>query len=325
MYNKFSGDDICLQQPVADSQVDIFRKTVKWKELAPLPVGRNGHAAVLLGGSVYVGGGYEGKSTDDYQYSFRLDVYNLTTNQWSSSPITTPYSWFAMTVLDDKLVTAGGRTKNDEAVKKVLVLNAGQWKDYSELTIARSCATAVGYRCMLIVVGGYAKVEGTWTVLSTTELLDTINGCWYTCNNLPSPHQQMKAVIMNNELYLLGGFDKDIIGSTQVFFASLDTLSTHQLNWQSAPNTPWCASAPVVMFNKSLLTVGGRQASDMTSQTCKVCTLNPSNSQWKHLANIPAARHFPAVVSTTDKMIVIGGMTDKNTEFSNSVWIGVFE
>ena len=92
MYNKFSDDDnICLQQPVADSQVDTFSKTVKWEELAPLPVGRSAHTAVLLGGSVYVGGGFEGRSINDYQVSYRLDVYNLTTNQWSSSPITTPY------------------------------------------------------------------------------------------------------------------------------------------------------------------------------------------------------------------------------------------
>ena len=160
MYNKFSDDDICLQQPVADSQVDIFRKTVKWKELAPLPVGRTSHTAVLLGGVVYVGVGFEGRNINDDQTSFRIDVYNLTTNQWSTSPITTPYRSFAMTVLGDKLVTAGGTTKNDEVVKKVLVLNAGQWKDYSEMTTARSCATAVGYHSMLIVVGGAIKVEG---------------------------------------------------------------------------------------------------------------------------------------------------------------------
>ena len=71
MYNKFSDDDnICLQQPAADPQVDIFKKTVKWKELAPLPVGHTAHTAVLrLGGSVYVGGGFEGRSIDDYKNS----------------------------------------------------------------------------------------------------------------------------------------------------------------------------------------------------------------------------------------------------------------
>ena len=149
---------------------------MKWKELAPLPVGYSAHSAVLLGGSVYVGGGYEGRSIDDRRDSYRLDVYNLTTNQWSSSPITTPYGDFAMTVLDDKLIVAGGTTKNDEVVKKVLVLNTGQWKDYSEMPTARHSATAVGYHSMLIVVGGSIK-KGKWTRVSTTELLDTTNGC----------------------------------------------------------------------------------------------------------------------------------------------------
>ena len=307
--------------------MDIFSKTVKWKELAPLPVCRNAHTAVLLGGVVYVGGGYEGNNVNDYQYCYRLDVYNLTTNQWSPSPITTPYDSFAMTVLDDKLVIAGGTTKNGEVVKKILVLNAGQWKDYSEMPTARCHATAVGYHSMLIVVGGGIRMEGKWTSISTTELLDTTNGCWYTCNNLPSPHRQLKAAIMNDKLYLLGGYyeDPDFKSSPRVLFASLDTLSTHQLNWQSAPNTPWYTSAPVVLYNKFLLTVGGRRPSDYTSQTREMYALNPSTGQWKHLTNIPAARSFPVAVGVADEMIVIGGLTNKNTEYSNSVWIGVFE
>ena len=141
---------------MASSQVDIFITIIKWKELAPLPVGRVGHTAVLLGGSVYVGGGFEGTAAQDYQNSYRLDVYNLTTNQWRSSPITTPYCFFAMTVLDDKLVTAGGWTKNDEVVKKVLVLNTGQWKDYSEMPTARQSATAVGYHSTYVNSGWWS-------------------------------------------------------------------------------------------------------------------------------------------------------------------------
>ena len=306
--------------------IDIFSKTIKWKELASLPVCRTVHTAVLLGGVVYVGGGLEGTSRNNKQDSYRLDVYNLTTNQWSSSPIITPYDSFAMTVLDDKLVTAGGATKNGEIVKKVLVLNAGQWEDYSEMPIARCNATAVGYHSMLIVVGGVIKVEGKWTRVSTIELLDTINGCWYTCNNLPSPHQQLKVAIMNDKLYLLGGFDKDftLATSPQVFVASLDTLSTHQLNWQSSPNTPWCGSAPVVLYNKFLLTVGGRQPSDISSQTREVYALSPSTGQWKHLTNIPAARSGPAVVGVADNIIVIGGTTN-NGKYYKTVWIGVVE
>ena len=309
---------------MADSQVNIFAKTIKWKELAPLPVGRTAHTAVLLGGSVYVGGGYEGTNSNDKQNCNRLDVYNLTTNQWSSSPITTPLSWFAMAVLDDKLVIAGGKTKNYEVVKKVLVLNTGQWEDYSEMPTARCNATAVGYHSMLIVIAGQIKVEGRWTPISTTELLDATNECWYTCNNLPFPHRQMKAVILNDQLYLLGGVDEDLKISLQVFVCSLDTLSTYQLNWQSAQDTPWGFSSPVV-YCEFLLAVGGRQPSDITSQTLEVHALNPSTGQWKYLTNIPAALSFPAAVSMDDKLIVIGGLTNKNKGYCYSAWTGVFE
>jgi len=73
------------------------------------------------------------------------------------------------------------------------------------------------------------------------------------------------------------------------------------------------------------LTVGGRQASNVTSQTCEVNSLNLPTGQWKHITNIPAARSFPAVVGVSDKIIVLGGVTDKNIEFSNTVWINVFD
>ena len=228
-----------------------------------------------------------------------------------------------MTTLLGKLVTAGGATKNEEVVKKVLVLNAGHWDDYSRMLTPRYRATAVSYHSMLIVVGGGTKVECKWTIASTTELLDTSysNGCWYSCNNLPSPHVHLQAAVMNNKLYLLGGFDEDNKLSPQVFVASLDTLSTHQLNWQSAPNTPWCRSTPVVMYDNFLLAVGGWQQ----NRTSEVCVFNPSTGQWKHLTNIPAARSAPAVVGVDDNIIIIGGVTDRKNEFSNTVWIGMFE
>ena len=292
--------------------MDIFGKAVKWKELAPLPVCRNAHTVVLLGGVIYVGAGFEGYTAKNYRGCYRVDVYNLTTNQWNPSPIAAPFRHFAMTTLNDKLVIAGGATKSNEVIKKVLILDAGQWRDFSEMPTARLSATAIGYYSMLIVVGGQGALIDKST-LSITELLDTINGCWYTCNNLPSPHQQMKVAIMNDKPYLLGGFDKDTKPSSEVFVASLNTLSTHQLNWQSVPNAPWCASASVVLYNKFLLTIGGIQSQGYTAE---VWVFVPSTGKWKYLTNIPAA------VGVAESILVIGGITNK--QYSNTVWIGMF-
>ena len=128
---------------------------MKWKELTPLPVSRTAHTAVLLHGSVYVGGGWEGRNgSDTAQDCYRVDVYNFTTNQWDPSPITTPYCLYAMTVLNDTLTIAGGHDKNEEFTNKVLVLDCRQWKHYNKMPTARVFVTAVGHQSFLITVGG---------------------------------------------------------------------------------------------------------------------------------------------------------------------------
>jgi len=166
-------------------------------------------------------------------------------------------------------------------------------------------------------------------VPAITELLDTTNGCWYTCDDLPVPHHQLKATVVNNSLYLLGGssttVDASITPSLQMFTASLDNLSSHQLKWQSFPDTPWCYSTSVVVFSKFLLTFGGRQPFDYSSQTSAVCYFNQLTGLWKQVTSIPAPRSFPAVACGADnRIIVVGGLTNPK-KLSSDTWIGVFE
>ena len=297
---------------------------ITWEEVAPLPVGLSAHAAVLLQGSVYVGGGLEGKSITDKKPSYKLHIYNICANQWSTSPIITPHCSFAMTILDDKLIIAGG-DKDDVPTNKVHILDRGVWKYYSAMPTARTDLSAVGYQSMLITVGGQIKINTKWTKLATTELLDTTNGCWYACDDLPVPHSQLKCVVVTGILYLLGGVSQGTKPSLQVFTASLGNLSSHQLKWQSLPDTPWCYSAPVALYNKFLLTVGGREPSDKASQTTEVCAFNPSTGVWRQIMNIPEPRHLPGTVCTTsNQLIVLGGLT-RQGQYSTNSWIGICE
>ena len=309
---------------MADAQKDIFSKAVNWKELSPLPVNRSACYAVLLDGVIYVGSGYEKHAlSKQVKLCNRLDMYDVTADQWSS-PITTPYCLFAMTAVDNKLVTAGGmHITNFEVVKKVLVLNAGQWKDLSEMPTARCHSTAAGHNSMLILVGGQAFVNGQVTTVATTELLDTTNGCWYPCDNLPSPHYQLKAAIMNNTLYMLGGFQDDK-PTPHIFVASLNTVSDHQLIWQSRQNASFHLSIPVVPYDKVLLAVGGTEKSNINNISDMVYILNTSTGMWEYLTNMPAKRSGPAVVSIASKIIVIGGVSG-GSNLCNSVWRATFE
>ena len=288
---------------------------IKWEEGAPVPVSCAGHTAVWLNGLVYVGGGYETGGRPSYI----INCYDPVNNSWSS-PINTPYCLFAMTTLNNNLLIAGGRDKRLKKTSQVLTMNAGQLKNYTKMIIARKNATATGHQGMLIITGGE---DDKYDKLSSTELFDSSNGQWYTCNDLPQPHTELKSVIVDNILYLLGGGNKYGVYSSAVFTAPLHTLSTHQLKWNTLQDTPCHASAPVSVYGTHLLIVGGgKKIRDRYTHTSDVYKLNKVSHSWEAIGHIPSARSLSAAVSTADnRVIVIGGMDDKD-RITNTVWIG---
>ena len=92
-------------------------------------MGREAHTAVFVNNKVYVGSGFGGIRSNyvDEENSYMIRVYDVVDKQWISF-ISMPYCWFAMTVLNDQLITAGGQTKNNEAVDKIMALNTDNEK-----------------------------------------------------------------------------------------------------------------------------------------------------------------------------------------------------
>ena len=287
---------------------------MKWEEGAPTPVGCAIHTAVWLNGLVYVGGGIE----TGWKSSYIINCYDPVNNSWNS-PINTPYCDFAMTSLNNKLLIAGGKDKSDKKTNQILTMDAGQLKNYTKMITARSYATATGHQGMLIITGG---MDDKGKILSSTELFDSSNGQWYVTNDLPQPYWRLQSVIVDNILYLLGGYNKDGY-SPAVFTAPLDTLSTHQLKWNTLQDAPWCRSATVSVYGTHLLIVGGiKKIGDKYTSTSDVYKLNKVSHSWEAIGHIPSARSLSAAVSTPDnRVIVIGGYNDKG-EVTNTVWIG---
>ena len=186
----------------------------------------------------------------------------------------------------------------------------------------RYYVTAAGYQGTLIITGGR---DDQRKVLATTELFDSTTGQWYTTSDLPLPHYLLQSVIIDNTLYLLGGYNQDDM-SPAVFTAPLDTLSSHQLKWSSQQDTPWCHSAPVSIQGRHLLTVGGvkKTGSDYVL-TSDINMFNKVSHSWEAIGHIPSARYGPPVVSVADnKIVVVGGADDKH-QYTNTVWIGSCE
>ena len=275
-------------------------------------MGRADHTAVWLNGLVYVGGGNEA----GMGASYTINCYDPVKDSWSST-INTPYCHFAMTKLNNKLLIAGGWDTSYKVTNQILTMDDGQLKNYTKMTTTRTTPAAAGHQGMLIITGG---MDDEQERLSSTELFDSTNGQWYTCSDLPQPHNWLQSVIVDNILYLLGGlYGND---SPAVFTASLDNLSRHQLKWNTYQDTPWCRPAPVSVNGTQLLIVGGRKGSTCSSDVHK---LNKVSHTWKAIGHIPSARSSLAAVNTADnRVIVIGGRNDKG-EYTNTIWIGSCE
>ena len=172
-----------------------------------------------LGGLIYVGSGYAGP---DLGSSYEIHVYNTLTDSWNS-PISIDYCWFAMTTLNNRLLIVGGKNRVKVTTDQIFKMDAtSRLEFYTKMNTARSWATAISHNEVLIIMGG-KDVNGT--ALSSVELFDSESKEWYNCSDLPSPHYLINAVIVNNNLYLLGGINKTNKSAPNVFVASLDTLS----------------------------------------------------------------------------------------------------
>ena len=136
------------------------------------------------------------------------------------------------------------------------------------------------YQSKLTVIGRGTRMNEKWIRLSIIELLLTITGCWHACNNLLSPQAQCRNKI-NDSLYVLGSKGHD--ASPVVFTTPLNTItSTYHLDWKPFPDTPWHASAPVVLDNKCLLIIGGRNQFNNQIKTNEIFAFNSKNSLCVH-------------------------------------------
>ena len=209
---------------------------IDWEDGLPLIVTRAVCTAVLYNGIIYLSSVYE---ANNFRYcSKSINMYNVDTEKWSLSRITTPHSCFGMTVVNNQLVIVGGMVEMVPLIvtDKVYTLAGKEWIDFATLISPKASPTAVGVKSLLLVVGGSDNKD---EVKSDVELLDTATGQWQGCTSLPEPQVRLMSAIIGNTLYLMGGSGAKHHPSQAAFSISLDSLESNILEWHHLPSTPF--------------------------------------------------------------------------------------
>ena len=259
--------------------------------------------AVVIQGMVYVGGGYIGDKND-----YKVMVYDIRSGEWAILP---PYKtrFFGMTVIDNQLVLVGG-VEVGEAKSKVL----GAWRaaskewvhPYPDMPTARHSCSAVTYKEWLVVAGGNTE-KGKY--LASVEVMNTSNKQWSTAPPLPVGWTEMKAAIVGDMCYFMGGF---ISGHTKkVFSVSLQALLNPKSSskrdrqiWKEISELDSFQSTPL-SISGSLLALGGwKDGKDLTT----IQLYQPETGKWLKVGDLSHPRSLRTSAMINDReMMVVGG------------------
>ena len=269
----------------------------------------------VIGGVLYVGGGETGAIDSNH----RIYKYNRVNDEWSSLP-RCPVKYFGIGQLDDNLVIVGGKHPNGNLAREVFLFEeeSQQWNG----TIIPPMPTPRRRPCVVSCELGIAVCGGQGLVRSvaTVEVFKTETRHWHPAQPLPIPCAAMRAAVMDDTCYLLGGYSPQLKTDEAICHSFSIKLTTpfedQEVNlWQSLPDTPETQAAPASLSG-ALLAIGG----DDTT----IHAYSPSTQSWIHVGDLPASYHASTATAVGHELFVMGGWneSDDDNPRRKTVFIG---
>lgn len=194
----------------------------RWVKVAvgPKPIGE--HAMLSYAGNLYVIGGRtpEGDSSELWQFDVVREEWRALTS------MEIPRHSFAAVVVEDELWVLGGRS--DElgsaiAQTEVYSFAKNTWRTGPTMLVGRGGHTAVYHEGVIHVLGG--EVFDPNSVIDRYDLYGIETGKWVSQTPPPNPRHGAAAVILDDELLLIGGATRpglSSVFSTSALVQSLD-------------------------------------------------------------------------------------------------------
>ena len=172
----------------------------------------------------------------------------------------------AFAVIDHKPILIGGREKDTRGYSSYKYLNTLlslidlkqlKWEEvYPAMLTARSSATAVTTRDVLIVAGGETLQHGAINVI---EIMDTVSKQWSTVLGLPFSTIKPQIIIFGNKVCFSGKCSTDRAISKRNAICMLDNLvNSSHLTFAEQCTFTWSNIKPVPFDNCTRASLSGR-------------------------------------------------------------------
>ncbi len=191
--------------------------TNTWTTKTSMPTPRASLSANLVNGGIYLIGGkvYSGIAPFYVETGIN-ECYFPDNDSWSTkAPLPTPVEGYSSAVVDNRIYVIGG-SKYSASTGTLGLMNANQvyntqinqWTQAAPLLVTTSYGAAAATTGNLAPAGIYLVGGYTGDTYSKkAQMLSLSNNSWVNVEPMPTARSYLGLVVINDELYAIGGFD----------------------------------------------------------------------------------------------------------------------
>lgn len=192
------------------SEMYMFKpSTGEWILKNPMPTDRNTPASALLDGNIYVAGGLHViNGVPDYNGLKTFEVYDLSTETWSTLPDMPTNRWgLSAVAFNGKIYILGGRSLGvPYSSIEVYDPQMNTWTTIttSSMPTPRYQLTTCLLNNKIYAIDGWYNSSGG-PIYNNVEVYDPITDTWTTYNPMPVAVAMLDGYELNGKLYVYGG------------------------------------------------------------------------------------------------------------------------
>ncbi|XP_039996555.1 kelch-like protein 33 isoform X2 [Xiphias gladius] len=183
-----------------------------WKRLADMQEFRSNFSVVAHEERLYaIGGDKEINTNVD-----SVEMYNPDTDSWSFvKPLDQALSGYAVTVVDGGIFVSGGFNCKYVCLVSMFLYHPERGTTYlADMAQDRALHCMEALRGHLYVSGGVSNLRKFYNDQQACEVYDPGNDSWTAFASLPVPHVSAASAILEEKIYILGGYCQDDYSET---------------------------------------------------------------------------------------------------------------
>ena len=274
------------------------------------PDARHESGFIEVGGLMYLLGG---RGVDP------VNIYNPTTNTWTNGAAPPVQMHHIQPVEIDGLIYVvagygGGCCTSEFGLDHVYIYDpvADQWYQGAEIPVARRRGSvgAVVYNNQIYIAGGLDGGHGiTATSFDFFDRYDPTTNTWEVLADAPRARDHFSAVVIDDNLYLAGGRQTDILDFFANTISEVDVYNFTTNTWSTLPsgsNIPTeRAGTLAAAIDNEVIVVGGE--SGQSQAHAETEALNVTNGTWRTLDVLNEDRHSGGMAICNDTLYAVAG------------------